>query len=48
VHGGGHPFTSFQGDTLMVTEQEAQSDPVQTVIHRYLVSAARCEWVGVS
>jgi hypothetical protein len=44
VHGGGHPYVGFVGDTLLVTEQEAQDDPVRTVIHRYLVSAAGCEW----
>ena len=48
VHGGGHPFTSFRGDTLMVTEQEARADPVQTVIHRYLVSGDQCAWIPVS
>ncbi len=44
VHGGGHPFTGFQGDTLLVTEQEADRDPVRTVVHRYLISAEGCEW----
>ena len=48
VHGGGHPYTGFQGDTLLVTEQEAQTEPVQTVVHRYLVVSDGCEWVAIA
>ncbi|HET7603384.1 MAG TPA: hypothetical protein VFK36_10245 [Gemmatimonadales bacterium] len=45
VHGGGHPYVAFAGDTLLVTEQEAQDDPVRTVVHRYLVESEGCGWV---
>lgn len=48
LHGGLHPFTLFQGDTLLVVEQEAEQDPVRTVVHRYLVDASTCNWVGMS
>jgi hypothetical protein len=44
VHGGGHPYIGFAGDTLLVTEQEAQDDPVRTVVHRYAVESEGCEW----
>ena len=47
LHGGGHPFTLFRGDTLLITEQEAQAEPVRTVIHRYLISAEGCAWVPI-
>jgi hypothetical protein len=45
VHGGGHPYIGFAGDTLLVTEQEAQDDPVRTVVHRYAVESEGCGWV---
>jgi hypothetical protein len=47
VHGGGHPYIGFEGDTLVVTEQEAQDDPVRTVVHRYEVSSEGCAWMGL-
>lgn len=47
VHGGGHPYVSFDGDTLLVTEQEAQDDPVRTVVHRYVVDGEGCAWIGL-
>jgi hypothetical protein len=47
VHGGGHPYIGFAGDTLLVTEQEAQDDPVRTVVHRYVIESERCGWMGL-
>ena len=47
VHGGGHPYIAFEGDTLLVTEQEAQEDPVRTVVHRYVVDGEGCVWIGL-